>query len=638
MMHKIDTSVASIKEFQCAIESKKSVICNKKGEWKIQGALSRFIYWLFRLNDRRLANIALVFASCISKLENQPVYFKPSSLIATPLTAINELFISLQNEKFKAIVDTTKTITELLSKTASRLKRNACSLLTREKVALQYRIGAENHGLDTAHESNLSMLNTLKTLAFEWKKNNESFPLDQKRLTDKQVHILTEASRCEEFAKLINSNEETRNDFFNWTLRDNLPPQAFIEYPSNYRMLKRSHLPQRLGRFAGTALSVHTSISKKFEGGLQKKVLRLRFIDLPKPVTLFKKEKSFILKNNWKINIAQVMEIFRQKSFQIGNLEFFEGGVANWNGYELGSWNPHKINPKTKKTGDYERVDLTKKDFWKEFPVFSTLTAEQVKEKYRLKELPAQDQMLLVVKASRRHNQLDVLQSHGWTTPLIPTEDGKFLELPNGVYPATNPQGCLEKTFFVGKTNIANNTFPDENEFFTNRQNASVVYALDRNKEERYIENMREIFQRSSEENLILQFAAKTNCAGNTQSIVEEVLGSGNNPLKAPNLFGMNIMDTRPSGIFGKIFEIFRMFPKSSQPKLIRGLTFILGGRRTVYTNENGKQIPHSLNRTPFLKTQEIFVPSKLHQDIQDGKYTNGPHLSAFLSYGHPNV
>ncbi len=599
----------SFTEFNLAIKQGKSVVLKETGVWYCEGAYSRIIRRIFRLEDQRVALVAKVFNKTLDKLEKIPVKFNAGNGSAAPE----------QTQKFQQYIETAKTIAEMLE---SHKKNRNCRLekrfLDQKKVAMQYRIESINGGLDTLASPELQA--PIQDLARKWKNSKEQSFFNDKELTPSDLHKIAQTCAYPDFAKLIVADKYLQDAFFKWTLRENNDVRPFVEFPATYTRLKTAYMAGRIGRCGAHLLSVDKIVCAD---GKEEKQIRLTFEG--KKISILDESQEVTLKGNYKLTVKKIIDVFKSKNDEIGNLEYFpELGVTNWNAHELGWWNPEKK--------DFERIDLTKDDWWKDLPIFERATREQVEKRYSSSKFPFKlepNQWAAAAKSSRETPTLDFDRSHGYFEFCVPQSDGTYLIFNFGKFAANFPKNFFEKILFLTATAKGKFSYPDENLFYSHRQHASVPFAFSKEKGLELMKIVKEELLKARNGSVVFQFAWE-NCAYWPQTLLETLLGKEKDGGRVPDLYHMDLLKAEPSnGFLRKMVNLINKTPKSWRPKLMTGVHTILGSWRKYHYIENGQRKWKSLAATDFPKCLQHYQPSLTHKNIEAGK------LQGVLNYAH---
>lgn len=591
----------NLDRFTLVLDANIPIVCNKFGEWHYESFWKKTVRWLTGTHDHRLADIGKAFCNALDKLEKQPVVF------GTSLKTIEDQK-KIGQEYFIAA----KAVEMLLNKSDCPQVKTQLDILALRVIALKYRLEAIHGGLDRSFDKEL--FDQVLSLAAKWKSTLTLSP--GAMLTDRDVEKIAEACTYPEFAKLLIRNEELQHYFFSWSIRENNGVRQFVEFPATVVQIKRSLLSARISRFGGHMFA----LEKRLIAGMPlttEKIVTLPFHinNKVEHINILDSSREIEFSGKMRLTVAKIFEIFAEKKTEPGNLEFFGSvGITNWNSYELGSWN-QELN-------EYERIDLSKAEWWKELPVFEELSKDEVEKRYGIELRPGE--WVVMVKASRETPDLDFADQHGFLEVLIPTENGKYQLFPFGIYPELFPTSCWKKLIFLTSTAIAKLSYPDENGVFSHRQMAIHPHKKSEQQAKKVMSKIQKDLLKAREGNLILQFGYE-NCACWADSTMK-----ADETQKQKNFFNIHMLKAEPANFFIKgIFDVFRKAPVSWQPNLIRFLDWSFGSSRGKTIIEDGKPVFKSMRLHPNRNKQIIFHPGYLHRQIEEGS------IKGVLTFGH---
>lgn len=568
-MNKFNQSLDKLIE---ALKKGQPVSANANGEWFVQG----FFRALFSSEDRRVVRLAQAFASSLDQIEKHPVRFNAAQTIAFDkfLEAADIILGLLKNQNDSQI-----------AKVKFQLQRRV--------IALKYRLEGINGGLDeeTDQEHNR---NLLEKMAADWKLNEVVF--SDKELTGEDLEKIELAARHREFADLLIQDQAARQEFFTWAMRDRNEVKPYIQFPATQQKIASSNLQGRIGRMGGEQLQ----ISVQDADGVQEKILTLPFEG--QMINILNDQTVITFRGNFKLTIAEVFEVFRNKNTRVGDLEFLKDGITNWNVHELGWWNADK--------NAYEVVDISKPGWWKQLPFLEILTKKQAKNRYGL-HLDGIT-WSAAASATRGSASLDFDQTHAFLEMAIPMTNGKYAIYDFGKFATQFPSSFMEVLSMLCRTVPATVAFPDENIYYTHRQHALHSFALTPDQGLKLMDSIRRDLIKARAGNLVYQIESE-NCAKWLHEKLEGVLGY------LPNLFKMHILDTEPVGFVSVIFELIKKLPRNLQIPVLTALHLPLGATQEAWILENGKLIARSLTTHEFWETGVIYLPAFLHKQLETG-------------------
>lgn len=607
-MSRIDDNLDSLVQFAQDLNSGKSVSCKKNGKWKCDGARTRFCAWLFHTNDARVIKVAKVFEERLDALEKIPVFFNCGAIVHQN-----------QKQKFEAYLSAAQAVEKALKKSNSSKCKEELAVLSLRIIGLKYRIEAEHKGCDALQKADPTQLAQLEKVASAWKTKQKLIPKDQKALTAFEKSQLEKTCLYPEFAALLLIDPKLQEDYFKWILRDLNGIKQFIEFPSTCKRLKLAFLTARVGFFGGDLLSIKKkNIESKNPSAGQQKLIRLPFETedglKAKNISILDESQLVTLRGGWQLSIKKVIDIFAEKKFDSGNLEFFgKAGIKNWNCPHLGWWNPKK-GP----NGDLELIDLNAPKWWTLLPEFERLSKAELEKRYQLPALK-DNEWVAIPRSSRESLHLDIAKSHGFMEVAVPQADGTYLMFDFGKFAAVWPRTNYEAFDFLAKTEVGKINYPDESVFYTHRQHAAIPFLFSEEKGLKLMELIREDLIKARNGNVIFQFTWE-NCSFWPQALMDKMLGKASQGGQSPNLFITPLTSVTAPKPVGYIFKLYRALPAKLQPKYIRILEFILNSNRGVWVTENGAKVYKCTAKCDFRKEQKTYQPGFLHHQILQKK------------------
>ncbi|NGX43062.1 MAG: hypothetical protein K940chlam7_01353 [Chlamydiae bacterium] len=528
-----------------------------------------------------------------------------------------------QKAHFQSLLETVKD-------TRNSLNEKQQNELDRRIIGLRYRMEGMNGGLDSLEFSKVQEkeLEILVSLAKEWKEGYDRYQVTKIDEGGEEEAKLKQACCYPEFVTLLEVDKSLRDSFFRWALRDNCGVNEFVQFPATCTKLKEAYLAGRVGLFAKQFKWMDRQ--KVGEGVVEEKVMTLPFMTQNgtklerKSISILDEDRKVNLKGNFEVSIKEVFEVFSKKNSNPGYLEFFgENGIENWSVDGLEWWD-----------NDNKRavqVDISKRnsEWWKELPVFMTLSKEDLKERYAIEDVPEERQWIVVTKATRETATLDVDKSHGYTEVLIPNDDGTYICYPFGKYPIKFPTTMLQQCLFIADTVEARIQYPDENPFFSQRQQAATPYFINADKGRRFMEEIRRELVKAQKGNVIFQFAWE-NCAWWAQNLLEKLFGPKDNGGPIPNYFRALVFKAEPMiEPLKSVFTFTRKLGEKLKALVLRIVEFCFMSWRGFTVAENGVRVVKSIATSPFRTYKECSLPGNLHKRIQKDKIKGG------VTFGH---
>lgn len=602
---------ADFTAFKEALVSEETKVTTNSGNWHHLHPMKKRLTKLACFEQQRWVSIAKDMVKEFDRLEKIPVKFDGAGD---------------QEEMFKEHLEAAKYIKEKLKKfnTSKKVKAQWRALKMRI-TALKYRIEEVNGGADQGAYCQEDF-EELEEFLKNWKEN---YPLYQDTsISESELKKLAEATAYPKFVKLLKSDKSLRNQFFRWVIRDNNSVDTFVQYPSTCKRLKTAHMSGRINRL----LKNFKFIAKEEEG----KIFRLPFQvqeegELKtRNISILDETLRVNLRGNYELSIAEVMNIFQKKNEDVGNLEFVGKGIANWHTLEHGWWDPE--------AQDYQRIDVETENsmFWKQLPEYERLTIKDVTERYGVKNVQ-KGQWIAVAKSTRESLKLDIDRSHGYFEILIPDErTGEYLLYPFGKFAKEFPKNLIDKFLFVTNTVESRIEYPDENTFYSHRQQASAPFVISHNQGLELMEMIRKDLKTAHDGNMVFQFAWE-NCAWWPQQRLEDLLGAkraedegAEEVGEVPNLFVEKLLKSKPKAQPLKfIFSACAILPDCVQNTVAKIIAFLLGSFRGKWVFENGNKVFKSMKNSLFKVNCEMYHPIMLHKKIQEGTVTGT------VTFGH---
>lgn len=478
------------------------------------------------------------------------------------------------------------------------------NLVKQRVLALQYRLEILPLHFDRF------LFEALRKQAEFWKCEQDLMPIKELNLND--LKELEKIAYHTEFAKLVLNDAKLQKDLFNWILRDQNEATVFIQFPALIQKINSCNLNGRLSCHGGHLLKIE---KQKLQSGGFRKIVTLPFEG--KPVNILDANRKIHFRGNVAVSIQEIFEVFKDKDYRVGNFEFMKDGIINWNIHHLGYWDED--------VQDYVRVDLNKSEWWKQLPIFETLTLNQVRMRYGW---PANgSNWIAAASATRGLANLSYEKTHAFLEIAIPLGCGKYGIYDFGKLAYKYPSSFLEMMDMFCKNVHATVAFPDENVFYSHRQHALHPFCLTSAQGFKLMDLIKQDILVARAYNFIYQIESE-NCAKWVQLKLETILGEQN----VPNLYRMQLLNTEPDGPVSKIFALIKKLPENWQVPLLTTLHLPLGAAKKTWIEENGVQVAKSLKDHSFFNTGEVYLPAFMHDQLLKGslKCPLGLHQAYF--------
>lgn len=563
----------NIVDFVKALKGGQPVAINSSGEWFIEGLVARALRMIPLVEDRKNTQLAQALINSLDEIEKISIRFNSSQKIP-----------------FASFIEAAELIA---SKLIHSHQVGTKFQLLRRIVALKYRLESQNGGLDEQNAQE-NTLNQLMQVAKEWSLNEVAFcKMD---FSSEELEMIALTARHVEFTDLILNDKALRQEFFACVLRDHNEVKPFIQFPATQQKIASSNLQGRIGRMGREQLKISLQECERF----QEKILSLPFEG--KDINILDDQRVITFRGNYKLTIAEVFEIFKNKNIRVGELEFLQDGIVNWNVHKLGWWNADK--------NAHEIIDMAKPGWWKQLPLFEIITRQEAKNRYGRH----MDGITwnAAASATRGTASLDVDQTHAFLEVAVPLNNGNYAIYDFGKFAIQFPSNLIESLAMACHTVEATIAFPDENVYYTHRQHASRSFALSPDLGMKLMDGIRYDIIKARAGNLIYQIESE-NCAKWLHESLENVVG------EIPNLFKMHILDTESVGVLGFLFETIKRLPKDFHIPALNYIHLLFGASKETWIMENGEIVCRSLSTHRFFKTGEIYLPALLHKQLEAG-------------------
>ncbi len=477
-------------------------------------------------------------------------------------------------------------------KTSERLLNQSGSIPLRWRyVALKYRIEKGAKGSIDKHDQEW-----LYALATRWKKEHPLFWVHS--LNPREMSFLDEALHYPEFIVLLH-DPRFKETFFNWILRDRIPPKVFIEYPRLAEIINEYALNGRIGVVGGDKLK----IQKLKRGPYFEKMVTLPFEGRDQNILDF--SKIILFRGGLSLTIGEIFNQFKDKAKRFVDVEFFAQGITNWNAQHMGYLVPSKQK--------YEEINLEQREWWRQLPPIEILSLEEAKKRFG--EKVNGYNWWISANAARQYLNLNFEKCHAYMEIAIPYKDGSYNIYDFGKFARYFPYGVVEDMIFFTVTTPATIAYPDENIYHTARQQVGYAFELNHFQGLQLMDEIRKDIQDAREGNLIFQVESE-NCAQWIQTHFEDLLGKQ----AIPNLFRVKLLKSDAVGIPGFFFNLIRKLPEGLQPTAMQALHYPFGAWKGQFIkNRQGEKIFKSLNKSHFWKDIIVYLPALLHKQFERG-------------------
>lgn len=471
-------------------------------------------------------------------------------------------------------------------------------LTLRQRIlALAYRLEGVNGGLDKGKGS-LKLFEQLRVALALWKQNQPIF--QEKALTETDNEQLKLTANFHQFAELILKSSLLQDRFFNWIIRDQNEIPVFIQFPALVQKLMECNLTGRLSCLGKHHLKI---VKEPIGEGIRAKIVTLPFEG--KDFDILNENRTVTFRGQLKMTIKEIFEVFKHKELKAGNLEFMLDGIINWNIHHLGFFDAEK--------NGFVQIDMENPEWWKQLPLFEVLTLKQAKLRYG--EFLNGRNWSAAAAASRGSPTLSYEKTHAFLELAIPIGFQKYAVYDFGKLAYQYPGNLLELLDVFCKNVHATVAFPDDNVFFSHRQQAIHAFPISEEQGIKLMQLIKEDILEARRYNFIYQIESE-NCAKWVNKKLEAILGSD----QVPNLYRMQLLDTEPESAVMTLFKVIKKLPTNWQVPVLSFLHLFLGAFRETTVEENGQMVKKSLAKHSFFKTGEVYLPAFMHSELLAGR------------------
>jgi hypothetical protein len=422
------------------------------------------------------------------------------------------------------------------------------------------------------------------------------FPEMPGPLSDLAKKKIKECSRYPHLIPRLQREPIYAREFFEFAFRNVLDDTSdavaiSAEFPTIMTRLRAAFIDKRICRLSAPIL--------RFVGGLEKDVLLQfegHFVSL-RDETLPIQFSTGLIKT-----IGQIFDSFALKNTIVGDFECLQQGIIHF---------PPKRPP----------VNLVKKEWWKDFASFETLTKAELEKRYRVELKP--EQGIIAIHASRQHLQgIRFDGSHSWFETAVPDGKGSYQIIPIGKYPDVEPYptGPFETLFYTYATWPAYINYPDENTFYNHREHIAVPHIASPEAIARWLEKVGSDLQSERARKLFFQSQGE-NCS----VWLQETLDHAFRDKKLPRYFEVDFTEAQAPPPLNHLTNFYKFAAKKvsrSFANVIRvSHGFILGAWRSFsFRGEKNERIAKRLVTNPRWYTGRFSIPSMLFLTAKKGE------------------
>lgn len=444
----------------------------------------------------------------------------------------------------------------------SRPRGTRGTLETLESLATSYR-------LSTPEDSPCpKVTHLLIQKAKAWKVSQKY--LVNPELSPTEEARLKQADRYPRFFKALFDSKDLLRGFFEWVLRDNNRFDVFVHFPAIASRMVEVGLSGRLGVIGKEAIRISIEYPRKLfilvEG-------RYEPLDTLERVVEFQ--------NGYKLKWEEVFQVFENKIYEGGNLEVMQRGIQRWS------------------------TQLEKLESIEDLPVFKTLNFFEMKRRYDL-EITEEDWVVAAV-ATRERRNLDFNGTHACLELAIPIGEGYWNIYDFGKVAKRYPHNIFELLEMLCRLSYATISYPDDNVFYTFRQEGKRAFPITADQGRRFLDKIRDDLKEARQNNLVYQVETE-NCAKWVFETLQKVLGQ----YTLDNFFRIPLLETEASGFMGAVFRFISRLPKPWQRPAFYIGHFLAGGFQTTRIVESGVEVVKSILKHEFTIHGYVFLPAFL--------------------------
>ncbi|MCB1113777.1 MAG: hypothetical protein KDK62_03385 [Chlamydiia bacterium] len=421
-------------------------------------------------------------------------------------------------------------------------------------------------------------------LAKAWKASQKYLIFSD--LTEKETLRLKKADKFPEFFQNLIASKPLREAFFEWLIRDNNVFEVFVYFPKIALRLLRANLSARIGVAKREALKISKSLPKELyilvEGSYE---------------PILDEEQKVTFKNNYQLSWKEIFNIFENKIYDGGNLEFMQEGIINWSPLKLGLWNPERH--------DWDRVDLSLQYWFRSLPLFKTLSASEVKQRYEVSPKP--HEWIVSAVATRGSRNLDFNNTHAFLELAIPDQKGQWSFYDFGKVAKKFPKNLVQLLGMLCRLTPATISYPDENIFYTFRQEGKIAFVITPEEGYQLLESIKNDLNKAKAGNFLYQIETE-NCAKWVYETLKKALKTD----KLKSFFWMPLLETEAGGFLGAVFRMIAKMPKLWQIPAMKVGHMLAGSLQTTVIKEGGTSLVKSVFKHDFSTHGYVFLPALL--------------------------
>lgn len=501
----------------------------------------------------------------------------------------------------------------------SRELKKVCFELECQEVALRYRIGAINGGLDKVAAPDPKWVDELTQRALEWKKR-QPLAIHKDSLNQWELLQLSEAARYPDWLRLVRKNPVYAGEVFNWILRDFDRADVLIAYRNTQLRVKEALIAGYIGKnrtpgqfelldFQDQTTKVH---------GVFKRVLTLpiwhkeNFDEEPAQVeriNILKPSKEVTFQNgNFTLSVDAMFKEIGNRNAEETRINLCARGLINYHSVK-GVWH-------TDRQTFVMPAGMTRENLHRYLPPGKIWTNEEMERRHG--NLAGRTRYFKI--ASTKQDDT-VLNCHSNWKLFHRLQNGNWAECGIGMYLWRFQQGAWDGLRLFCDTGPRVLTRFDQMEGYTHRQFAAYAPPSTDDSVRALQSRIYDLMLKPG----VFQLGGD-NCTMPVQKAAEEVSPG------MPNLFRMRVSQAKLG--FGLLDKIFSFLDKRTEKVRRIGLAIIrnvLGGFRSCKIDG----VKYSLN-SYYRNTEDLYHPGYLVKQVIDAKKSGvGPLAQCELSWGN---
>lgn len=454
---------------------------------------------------------------------------------------------TINKSQLRSYFKTARTVKTVLRHNKSLKVKEMLLELKLKKMALKYRLGDRYKTKYNKVDPDSKLFQKLKTQAEAWKKTQIAYKSHE--LTASESHQLETITCYRKWAALLKDHSDLQTKFFDWALLAKNNVDIFVQFPKITTKLTTCGLADRIGKYGGQDLQ----IEKIQRDGRSYKDVTLPFEG--KRESILNETKEITLAYDYKLTLGEIFQIFKNRRFRVGNLEYFGGGqgITNWNPNEWGAFNPAK--------NDYERIDVNDPDWLRTAPFSEEITGEEAQQRFEDKHgeklLFNSHDWVFTVLANNQFAHINLTGAHTVLCIAPPMENGKRKLYYLSKFPWDFPDFEKEKKKYVrlGFDTVKGAIqLPDENFYQIRRDQETISWRASEGDAQivlKRIANDRKKIEKEAFHFQILIY----NCTDWVFKKLRHIV----TPEERDDVSAMNLRDARPEGFARKIIKMPKM-------------------------------------------------------------------------------